>query len=66
MRRICMAFTEEERRRWHEEKAQREFRLQAPFRAKPVATCAHCHQPFGYGEGTITDEAMLCDRCDAD
>jgi hypothetical protein len=57
-----MPFTDEERRRWHEEKRARE---QEPARWRPqaAAICLHCHNPFGYGEGSITEEAALCDIC---
>ena len=61
-----MPFTDEERRRWQEEKRKREEKPLPSFRAEPVAICIHCHQPFGYGEGTVTDEVTLCDRCDSD
>ena len=61
-----MAFTKEEFEAWHEAKLQSEFRPAPDFRTKPVATCIHCHQPFGWGEGMITDEFALCDICDGD
>ena len=62
-----MPFTDEERRRWHEEKRAREpvRELRIP-RPPPAALCIHCNNPFGHGEGYIGDEFALCDRCDGD
>lgn len=62
-----MPFTEEERRRWREEKRAREpVRELRPSRPPPVAICLHCHQPFGHGEGYIDEEIALCGFCDGD
>lgn len=62
-----MPFTEEERRRWHEEKRAREHAHEPlPWRPEPAAICIHCHNPFGYAEGYIGEEFALCDRCDGD
>lgn len=60
-----MPFTEEEIRQWREEKRRRE---QEPPRRRPepVATCVHCQQPFGFTEGTITEEVAICDICNGD
>ncbi|MEA3051799.1 MAG: hypothetical protein QOG72_702 [Sphingomonadales bacterium] len=62
-----MAFTDEERLRWHDEKRARERKQELPtWRPDPVAVCVHCHSPFGYGEGYIGEEVALCDGCDGD
>jgi hypothetical protein len=60
-----MPFTEEEFRRWHEEKRKREYRPPSPWldRERPVATCIHCQLPFGISEGVITEDVAICDRC---
>jgi len=61
-----MAFTDEERRQWHEEKRRAEWRPAVAVRPTPVAVCVSCQNPFGIGEGVITDEAALCDVCNGD
>lgn len=61
-----MSFTEKEKRAWHEAKRQREARPDINVRTAPVTECIHCGQPFGYGEGYISDEVSLCDACDGD
>ncbi|HYI41060.1 MAG TPA: hypothetical protein VE053_12155 [Allosphingosinicella sp.] len=57
-----MPFTDDERRRWHEEKRAR---APEPARWAPqaAAICVSCQNPFGYSEGVITEEATLCDIC---
>lgn len=60
-----MSFTEEEKRAWHEAKRKREVLPEIKLRTAPVTECIHCGRPFGYGEGYISDEASLCDACDA-
>jgi hypothetical protein len=61
-----MAFTKEEFEAWHNAKLQREFTPTPEFRDPLVAICIHCHQPFGWTEGMITDDAAICDRCNGD
>jgi hypothetical protein len=61
-----MPFTDEEFRRWHEEKQRREHRPPIEFRRSPAAVCVHCHQPFGISEGVVTDEVAICDVCNGD
>lgn len=61
-----MAFTEEERRAWHEAKRQREMRPEPRWRPQPVTECVHYGRPFGYGEGYISEEVSLCDVCNGD
>ena len=61
-----MSFTEEEKRAWHEAKRQREVRPEVRLRPPAVTECVHCGQPFGYGEGYISEEVSLCDLCDGD
>jgi hypothetical protein len=40
-----MPFTEDEKRRWHEEKRMRE--TEPPqWRPEPVAICSHCQNPL--------------------
>jgi hypothetical protein len=59
-----MPFTDEESRRWHEQKRARERAAEPPrWRPHPAAVCIHCHNPFGCGEGHISGEAQLCDLC---
>jgi hypothetical protein len=60
-----MPFTEDEKRRWHDDKRSRE--QQPVFRkSQPVAVCVHCQNPFGINEGTITPEVSICDVCNGD
>ena len=61
-----MPFTDEEKRRWHEEKMKREYRPVPTFRSQPVAVCVHCQNPFGINEGVITPDAALCDVCNGE
>lgn len=61
-----MAFTDGERRAWHEAKRKRETKPESVRRSQPVTLCIHCGVPFGYGEGFISDEVSLCDICDGD
>ncbi len=58
-----MPFTEDEKRAWHAEKRAREHRPLPKQRPALVAICVHCQNPFGIGEGAITEEAALCDLC---
>lgn len=60
-----MPFTPEEIQQWHEEKRRRETKPE-PSKRAPIATCLHCHQPFGIGEGIIVGDIALCDRCNGD
>lgn len=57
-----MSFTDEERRKWHEEKRKQEdHNLRPAISARPAVTnCIHCGQPFGLGEGVIVEEVSLC------
>ena len=61
-----MAFTEEEFEAWHRAKLQREFKPTPTDQSAPVATCVSCQQPFGYSEGTITEDVAICNICDGD
>lgn len=61
-----MAFTDEERRAWHEAKQKREAGPETVWRPEAVAQCIHCSLPFGFGEGYISDDISLCDRCNGD
>lgn len=63
-----MSFTDEERRKWHEEKRKQEEHDPRQSRsARPAVTdCIHCGQPFGLGEGIITEEVSLCYQCNDD
>jgi hypothetical protein len=61
-----MSFSEEEKRAWHEAKRESERQPAISFRAAPVTECIHCGQPFGFGEGFISDEVSLCDVCNGD
>lgn len=58
-----MAFTDEEKRAWYEDKQKREAKPEFVWRSQPVTKCIHCGLPFGYGEGVISDEVSLCDVC---
>lgn len=61
-----MPFTDEERRRWYENKRQREKRAPSNWetaRGQAVAVCVHCGNPFGIGKGVITEDAAFCDVC---
>jgi hypothetical protein len=61
-----MPFSEEEKRAWHDAKREREKQPEVRSRASPVTECIHCGQPFGFGEGFISDEVSLCDVCNGD
>ena len=61
-----MPFTDEDFEAWHKRKLRREVRPAPEFRSLPVATCVHCHRPFGITEGVITDEVAICDICNGD
>lgn len=61
-----MPFTEEEKRRWYEEKQKREQGVIPVFPPGPVAVCLHCQRPFGINEGIITTEIALCDACNGE
>ena len=61
-----MAFTDEEFEDWHRTKLQREFRPTPVYQCPPIATCLHCHQPFGINEGTVTGDVAICDNCNGD
>lgn len=61
-----MAFTDGEKRAWHEAKRKREVWPETAWRPQPAAQCIHCGLPFGYGEGYISDDVSLCDRCNGD
>ena len=61
-----MAFTMDEFEAWHRAKLQREFRPTPSLEIPPVAECVHCGRPFGFSEGTITDEVAICDICNDD
>ncbi|HET9639505.1 MAG TPA: hypothetical protein VFP12_09890 [Allosphingosinicella sp.] len=59
-----MPFTDEERSCWREEKKSRQRKQESPSgRPAPAAICVNCQNPFGYGEGVITEDAALCDIC---
>lgn len=58
-----MPFTDGEKRLWHNEKQVRERPEPKVFNTEHIATCVHCHNPFGLGEGMITDEVALCYIC---
>ena len=61
-----MAFTEDEKRAWLEEKRKREQKAPVRFKAEAAAECVTCGNRFGYGEGTITAEVAICDVCNGD
>lgn len=61
-----MPFTKDEMEAWHRAKREREWKPTPVYRSPPIATCIHCHQPFGINDGTVTDEFALCDRCGDD
>jgi hypothetical protein len=61
-----MSFSEEEKRAWHKAKREREWQPPISAGAAPVTECIHCGQPFGFGEGFISDEVSLCDVCNGD
>ncbi|THD34479.1 MAG: hypothetical protein E7773_14920 [Sphingomonas sp.] len=60
-----MSFTEEERAAWH---AARRRGSAATIDAEgpPRHVCLHCGNAFGVNEGTVTEEAALCDVCNGD
>jgi hypothetical protein len=62
----AVPFTDEEFRRWHEEKQKREHRAPVEFLDPPIAVCVHCDQPFGITQGVVTDQVGICDVCNGD
>lgn len=60
-----MPFTEEEKMRWHREKAERESGYGLRTSSAPF-TCIHCQRPFGYADGTVTEDVEICDVCNGD
>ncbi|MFL6729375.1 MAG: hypothetical protein ACJ8E3_00705 [Sphingomicrobium sp.] len=61
-----MSFTEEELEAWHRAKLKREFKPTPEYPSPPAAECVSCQRPFGYNEGTITDDVAICDICNGD
>lgn len=61
-----MPFSEEEKCDWHQAKREREKEPEFCRRAAPITECIHCGQPFGFGEGFISDEVSLCDVSNGD
>ena len=61
-----MAFSKEDFDAWHCAKREREFKPTRALEKAAAATCIHCHRPFGWTEGTITDEIAICDVCNGD
>lgn len=66
-----MTFTPKEIEEWHRnlraESAQieagRKMDRERARRAAATAVCIHCHNPFGSGEGLITEEVQMCYIC---
>lgn len=61
-----MPFTDDERRRWHEQKRAREHRRTPVYQSELIAICVHCQRSFGINEGMVTEEVALCDICNGD
>lgn len=61
-----MAFTDEERRAWHEAKRRRETAGESFTDGIPAAVCVHCGNAFAWSDGVVTDEVALCDICNGD
>lgn len=66
-----MSFTDEEKKRWLKEKREREGRKPLSFSepskhlegSSDFAICLHCNNPFRRSEGTVTQDAAICDVC---
>jgi hypothetical protein len=58
-----MPFTDEERRLWHEQRRRQRGTVEVEYGLQHTATCLHCGNPFPFDEGSITDDAALCDIC---
>lgn len=61
-----MSFTPEERRQWHEQKRRRENgngNAHDEWEGNPASVCLHCGNPFGAGNGVVTEDAAICDIC---
>lgn len=66
-----MSFTNEEKKRWLEEKRGHEGRNQRSCSQAPqhhegsseFAICLYCNNPFRSSEGTVTQDAAICDVC---
>lgn len=66
-----MSFTDEEKKRWVDEKRAREKGSLQGLSDQPrdsddtaaFASCFHCGNPFRSSEGTVTSDAAICDVC---
>ncbi len=66
-----MTFKPEENEEWHRKRraewaeieAGRQRERERARRAAAIAVCTHCDNPFGFGEGVITDEVQMCYIC---
>ena len=67
----AMTFTPEEIEEWHRSRragydkieAGRQVERERARRDAAIAVCIHCHNPFEFGEGVITDEVQMCYVC---
>ena len=68
---MYMTFKPEEVEEWHRNRRAESDKSEAgrraehsrAHRASAIAVCLHCHNPFGFGEGVITDEVQMCYIC---
>lgn len=60
-----MPFTEDGKRKWHDDKRRRENASNDSHlhHAQPAAVCLHCSNPFGINDGVVTDDAAICNVC---
>lgn len=59
-----MGFTPEAKQKWLEEKRSREKGVSLNSSGTEQGyTCLHCHNSFTAHEGTLTQEAFICDVC---
>lgn len=66
-----MGFTDEEKKQWLEGRNKREVRSlrgssgtsQHIGESADFAICLHCNNPFRRSEGTVTQDAAICDVC---
>jgi hypothetical protein len=61
-----MPFTAKDFKQWHAAKLRHERKPRPIVRPEPVTECSVCGNPFGYGEGVISDLFPICDICDGD
>lgn len=66
-----MSFTPDEIEQWHRDRRAVSDKIEADRlrdweclrRSSAVAVCVHCGNPFGIGDGYISNEVEMCYQC---